>query len=99
MQRFVRRKVRTASLVTHEAATQMLSTHVSWLIVIAVSCLASHAQAEEVECTFEHLIEDYMEDPSDTYDNEYGVCTTVAGSGRTKTFYLTEPGMPHMDRT
>ena len=68
--------------MTHEAATQMLSTHVSWLIVIVVSCLASHAQAEEVECTFEHLIEDYMEDPSDTYDNEYGVCTTVAGSGR-----------------
>ena len=48
---------------------------------------------------FEHLVEDYMEDPNDTYDREYGVCTTVAGSGRTKTLYLTEPGMPHRDRT
>ena len=49
---------------------------------------------------FEHLVEDYMEDPNDTYDREYGVCTTVAdGSGRTKTLYLTEPGMAHRDRT
>ena len=54
---------------------------------------------EDVECTFEHLVEDYMEDPNDTYDREYGVCTTVAGSGQTKTFYFTEPGMPHKDRT
>ena len=54
---------------------------------------------EDVECMFEHLVEDYMEDPNDTYDREYGVCTTVAGSGQTKTFYFTEPGMPHRDRT
>ena len=54
---------------------------------------------EDVECMFEHLVEDYMEDPNDTYDREYGVCTTVAGSGRTKTLYLTEPGMTHRDRT
>ena len=52
-----------------------------------------------VECMYEHLVEDYAEDPNDTYDYEYGVCTTVAGSGQTKTFYLTEPGMPHRDRT
>ena len=51
------------------------------------------------ECMYEHLVEDYTEDPNDTYDYEYGVCTTVAGSGQTKTFYLTEPGMPHRDRT
>ena len=54
---------------------------------------------EDVECMFEHLVEDYMEDPNDTYDREYGVCTTVAGSGQTKTLYLTEPGMTHRDRT
>ena len=49
---------------------------------------------EDVECMFEHLVEDYMEDPNDSYDREYGVCTT-----QTKTFYFTEPGMPHKDRT
>ena len=76
----------------------MMARHVSWLIIV-VSCLTSHAQTEEVECTFERRVEDYMEDPSDTYDNEYGVCTTVAGLGQTKTFYFTEPGMPHRDRT
>ena len=49
---------------------------------------------------YEHLVEDYTEDPNDTYDYEYGVCTTVAGSGQTKTFYFTEPGMPQVrDRT
>ena len=52
-----------------------------------------------VECIFEHLVEDYTEDPNDTYDYEYGVCTTVAGSGQTKIFYLPELGMPHRDRT
>ena len=48
---------------------------------------------------YEHLVEDYTEDPNDTYDYEYGVCTTVADSGQTKTYYLTEPGRPHRDRT
>ena len=51
------------------------------------------------ECMYEHLVEDYTEDPNDTYDYEYGVCTTVAGSGQTKIFYLPELGMPHRDRT
>ena len=71
----------------------------SWLIVVVVSCLASHVRAEDVECMYERRVEDYMDDPNDTYDNEYGVCTTVASSGQTKTYYLTEPGMPHRDRT
>ena len=70
---------------------------VSWLIVV-VSCLASHAQAEDVECIYERRVEDYTSDPNDAYDNECGVCTTVAGSGRrlqdgtdqTQTLYITE---------
>ena len=38
---------------------------------------------------FERRVEMYnMDDPNDTYHNEYGVCTTVAGSGRTKTLYI-----------
>ena len=55
--------------------------------------------AEDVECMHEHLVEDYTEDPNDTYDREHGACTTVAGSGQTKTFYFTDPGMPHRDQT
>ena len=75
----------------------MRQRHVSWLIVV-VSCLASHARAEDVECMYERRVEDFTSDPDDAYDNEYGVCTTVAGSGRrladgtdqTKTLYITE---------
>ena len=76
---------------------QQQQQQVSWLIVV-VSCLASHAQAEDVECIYERRVEDYTSDPNDAYDNEYGVCTTVAGSGRrlqdgtdqTQTLYITE---------
>ena len=72
----------------------------SWLIVVVVSCLASHVRAEDVECVYERRVEDYMDDPNDTYDNEYGVCTTVAGSGRRladgtyhpKTLYIPDEG-------
>ena len=75
--------------------------HVSWLIVL-VSLLVSQTQAEDVECMYERRVEDYTADPNDAYDNEYGVCTTVAGSGRRlqdgtdqtqirdKTLYITE---------
>ena len=49
---------------------------------------------------YERRVEDYMDDPNDTYDNEYGVCTTVAGSGRRladgtdhpKTLYIPDKG-------
>ena len=72
-----------------------MARHVSWLIV---SCLASHVRAFDVECIYERRVEDYMDDPDDTYDNEYGVCTTVIGSGRRlaegtdhpKTLYIPE---------
>ena len=84
----------------------MRQRHVSWLIVL-VSRLVSQAQAEDVECMYERRVEDYTSDPNDAYDNEYGVCTTVAGSGhrlsdgtdQVRTLYITEPGMPHRDRT
>ena len=38
----------------------------SWLIVVVVSCLASHVRAEDVECVYERRVEDYMDDPNDT---------------------------------
>ena len=80
---------------------QQQQQQVSWLIVV-VSCLASLARAEDVECMYERRVEDFTAttDPDDAYDNEYGVCTTVAGSGRRladgtgeqpKTLYITEP--------
>ena len=91
-------------LASHVTRLTLATPHPRLTLTLALSLTGGEdpqpcESCEDVECTFEHLVEDYMEDPNDTYDYEYGVCTTVAGSGRTKTLYLTEPGMTHRDRT
>ena len=91
-------------LASHVTRLTLATPHPRLTVTLALSLTGGEdpqpcESCEDVECMFEHLVEDYMEDPNDTYDREYGVCTTVAGSGQTKTLYLTEPGMPHRDRT
>ena len=97
-----RRPVPWPCLASHFTRLTLATPYPHLALTLALATGGEHLKKGvniSVECMYEHLVEDYTEDPNDPYEHEYGVCTTLAGSGQTKIFYLPELGMPHRDRT